>query len=143
MKITKGKTVAFLSLAALVIVGIGVWCWFAEGHPDVSKEAYDRIQMGMTLEEVEEIIGAKAGDYRSSTFVRINRNDGDVEFDLKRTHSTGFNRRGDRTRWQTDEVGIALMVDGNGIVFGKHRITYTGRYEWRRLLPECLWGWLP
>ncbi len=55
----------WLILAALVCVtpAAGLAWLLTRPNPEISRDSYDRIQEGMTLAEVEAIVGAPPGDY--------------------------------------------------------------------------------
>jgi hypothetical protein len=154
MKLTKRKAVGIILLTVLLLVGVGVW-WFAEPRPDVTRGAYERIQMGMTLEEVEGIIGGKPGAYINPYYRWTGCKFGEWEGDI-RPDSVGFTQEGKgflvykerqevvETRyWITERSSITCGFSIEGAVVTKQRDEHDCYWDWRLLLPEWLRVWLP
>ena len=52
-----------VGILLLLLSGLLTWKWFILSEPE---RAYERLRLGMTLEEVESAIGREAGDFRKN-----------------------------------------------------------------------------
>jgi hypothetical protein len=59
------RLVVFLALAALILGADYLTLWLTTPKKHVTRAAFDRIQEGMTLAEVEGLIGLPPGDHRT------------------------------------------------------------------------------
>jgi len=111
----------FISLAAGI--GLSIYLYFLyEGSPAVSLEAEERIQFGMTEEEVMSILKAPPGDYRTRTVLYggLQRS---PEF-LKEHDFHGPIKVDDQEplrmeAWITNRGKMRVWFDQNGRVAGK------------------------
>jgi hypothetical protein len=95
-------------------------------HADITEEVFNRIQDGMTEEEVAAIIGAPAGHYASS----------DVVFSVDWYRQIGLNPECLKA-WVGDDGAIMLEFDTQGHVCCKsyepvrHNLPFWGRFRLR------------
>jgi len=101
----------FGCLAAVLLAGYAT-LWLTAPRHRITKESYDAIQIGMTEQEVEAVLGARAG-------VHTSRCD---------TGSYGIGRCGDPMlgkdikagkEWVTEAVSVYIFFDENGRVARK------------------------
>jgi hypothetical protein len=133
----------FLALVAvaLLLFGAAFPLLFPRPSP-VTKAAYDRIENGMTLAEVEAILGGPAGDHRTRPTEMLPE---DYVFRRLVEHAIGKS-----LWWEGDAVAVAVVLDDSGIVLrqtfvkqGKANIGVIDLLRWRlnrlkdRLLPPA------
>jgi hypothetical protein len=98
----------FLGLFAVVLVFFGALVPFMFPRPSpVTRAAFERIEVGMSLAEVEAILGGPPGDYttRPSRFILIV----DPSYSM-------INEKVDVLVWRGDEGQAHVFVDARGIV---------------------------
>jgi hypothetical protein len=72
--------------------------WLGKPRPDINRANFERIKKGMTLREVEAIIGAPAGDYTTEPTSIVD---------------DGWYVSGDK-EWVDDEGAISVWFDPQG-----------------------------
>src|SRR5437870_3671391 len=99
-----------VSILALVALGIFVGGWLLQPKPRIDRAAADQIKPGMTLREVEEIIGVPPGDYgvgKGETQPTWES----LQWPFKRPpHTT--------QEWLGQENAISVWIDDDGKVTG-------------------------
>lgn len=108
------KTILFAILCVLLVI----YC-----HPGVNKWSYERIQPGMTHEQVCQILGQpKYADYPLRLAV----------------HGTSCAHM---AQWQGSDLGVRVYFDIDGKVV--HKFSYPGLYEFERdsKLQQFLRSW--
>jgi hypothetical protein len=102
-----------VSILAVLAIGIFVGGWLLQPKPRIDQESYDRIKVGMTLAEVEAIIGAPPGDYGVGT--------GEIEVWFTWEVKTGDVHwprlpAGERKEWLGQQHAITVWVNAAGKV---------------------------
>jgi outer membrane protein assembly factor BamE (lipoprotein component of BamABCDE complex) len=93
------------AIAVLVLVGVGVLALALRPHQPstaITRENAAKIQHGMTVAEVEALLGGPARDDTT----------GPLEIDISYTSTHGACQRD----WRSDEVVIAVCFDADGRV---------------------------
>jgi hypothetical protein len=90
-----------ISLAAIVVLAAVALSAVRPRHVTASKRDFDRIEIGMSREQVEQILGSRPGDYRTA------------KPDLEASSNIYFQHW---DQWQGDEGTILVFLDGNGRV---------------------------
>lgn len=99
-----------LSLAA-ILVGLGVGLWLLWPHTAITHENADRIQPGMTLAEVEAILGGPARDETGGRFW------------INQLGSTLFlGNSPESQQWVSDECAVAVWFTDGHVAF--HRLDF-------------------
>jgi hypothetical protein len=111
-----------LSSALLAsIVGWGAWRAIAKPGP---VRAYERLRLGMTLSEVEQVIGAPPGEYDDATLIRSSMT---FIYTLRESgisdqiaYKSVANGRGglELQHWTWDDYCIEVALDDKGTVVG-------------------------
>ena len=121
---TRRRLTIGVGLLLLLLSGLLTWKWFIPTEPE---RAYERLRLGMTLEEVESAIGKKSGDFRdipssdASSFVMNT-------FDLEPVRVAGIpyygpmltgpwrDNRNNRNRqlWTWEHLQICVFLDDEG-----------------------------
>jgi hypothetical protein len=57
------RRLLLVGLGALALLGCGLIVWLTYPRHRLNQASYERIEVGMTLEEVEAILGGPAADY--------------------------------------------------------------------------------
>src|SRR5947209_4827990 len=99
-----------LALACIVLAAgvVALIVWTGTGPaPRIDLETRNRVKPGMTLAEVEALIGAPPGDYASWTLAPWMRR-------YVRNYETG----GERHTWIGNDHSMVVTVDENGAVRG-------------------------
>jgi hypothetical protein len=90
-------------------------------RPSITKEAYEKIRFGLTLQEVESIIGAPPGDYGPGR---------GEEIDYGYTSTLLYMQNHPNAKmWWAGTVGIRVCFNKEGLVEGKGGQTIFRAYE--------------
>ena len=100
------RRLLLFALAAVVVLAAGVWLLWPQ--PAITPENAAKIKQGMTLMEVEAILGAPAGDYRTDQQVP-----GPVP---------AFGGHETVISWHADATSVGLTLDEHGHVMS---LSYT------------------
>jgi hypothetical protein len=133
----------WIGLAALMLILLGVLtALFAPHHCPVTKAAYDRIEIGTTVAEVEKVLGGPSGDYRTIPEPgRIICVDSVSQLDAKTRNLVmfGLNARAmklESRRWEGNEGDAHVCFDSSGRVvktlFWEREAQVIGRAELAR-----------
>jgi hypothetical protein len=96
-------------LALLVIcLGLGFFAYrFVTPKPQVNRESYEKIQIGMTMNEVQDIFQAAPGDYSTGP-VHLHS--------VKQIVLAGIFPRGEGNTWRGDDGEFTVWFDNQGVV---------------------------
>jgi hypothetical protein len=119
----KRRRLLFLWIACCLGL-MGPLIWQALSQPRIDAERFEQILPGMTLTQIEKLIGGPPGDYT----------DGQVSI----THGGLEGSSVVYKDWVGDEIGIAVRLDGEGKIIEKQSFP-TGV---RRPFLEKLRRWL-
>jgi hypothetical protein len=104
-----------LLLPFVICLGLGVVAsWFLTPTHHVNREGFEKIQIGMTMMEVQEILGGPPGDYSTGAF-EWDRN-GRSEARLVRWIF------GTPKTWSGDEGVLFVWFNSQGVVREKHMV---------------------
>jgi hypothetical protein len=107
---TKERTLLRASLlillftTAVLLVGFMAMRAIRSHAHDITSEGFNRIHNGLTLAQVESILGKPAGYYSQRGAVYVD---------------STVTLAGNRHDWITDEIAITVWCDGGGRVVGK------------------------
>jgi hypothetical protein len=119
------RIVICLSILSLLTAGVFFGGWLLQPKPRVDFETYQQIRIGMTLRDVEAIIGAPPGDYGVGKGVLL-------DFGLDTAPGEIDTRV--RKDWLLGDQGISIWLDEMGTVQrmlmpGVHR-DYDNTLDW-------------
>src|SRR4030095_4340791 len=115
-------------LALLGIVGFSLYLWYTSANRRINRAAFDRIREGMSLAEVEEVIGCPPGNYAVSGTWVVNYGQPDVSANV-----AVLKRAVDESNAE-DELGIAFWGSNSGVIyvcFHRNRVWLKDYYEVR------------
>src|SRR6516165_10504661 len=135
-----------ISLAGGMLIAVIVWLWLVT--PRISEEQVEMIQVGMSLGEVEAILGCRPGNYTDNSDLLP------IEMDPYSLHQQ--QRRKSFKEWATylpeqpthtdsmgrilrDSIGVRVWFDEHGKVIDKCRMGYTYHF---RSISDRLREWL-
>jgi hypothetical protein len=104
--------------AALLVAGIIFSSWLCRpGPPYVSPEIEEQIQVGMTQRQVEELLGAPAGDYttRRAVYGGLQRLPLNPDFPFGTPSRKSYLLKA----WTTNHGEMKVLFDQRGHVVGK------------------------
>src|SRR5262245_19328208 len=113
-----------LLIATALIVTASGWAVWQEIMKPEPVRAYDRLRLGMTLSEVEQVIGAPPGEYDDATLIRASmtfmhtlRESGISD---QIAYESVANDRGglELQHWTWDDYCIEVALDDKGKVVG-------------------------
>lgn len=115
MKLT-GKRLLVASVVAVAVIGVA-WLTFAEnenGQPPfgVTRSAYHEIHLGMTIEDVERIIGEPA--FNSSQLIALLSMSDEHQADDRLRSEFSSSRE-----WHDDGHSIGVLLNQDGLVWRK------------------------
>jgi hypothetical protein len=122
-------------LVGAVIGGVTVAYLTAPPHPRINPGQYERIREGMTLADVNLIIGGPPGDYHPGNLgTRVRVIDGRDDF--------GEDLRLTQMYWSGAEYEIGVLLDRDGIVVARQltEIASPRQPSWLERLRQTL-GW--
>src|SRR5438270_7692812 len=96
-------------LACLMIAALALVPWVSRARHHINPETFARITRGMTLEEVQDLLGVPSGDYTTKPSVMIHE-------DLFGSRITG---REVEQKWVSDAGAISIWFDEDGKVVSK------------------------
>src|SRR5689334_22391745 len=106
-----------LGLLALILGGGYLTLWLTTPNQRITMHTFERIQEGMTLADVEAIIGVPSGDYTTRlSFIRFGPPGGDVRAAIFEDMSRWRVRAGSWYAWIGDQGMIAVRVNGESKV---------------------------
>jgi hypothetical protein len=116
------------------LIGVGlvtlVACWLPPRSP-INRDAFERIEIGMTVAQVEAAIGLPPGDY-GTRWIRVPVLSADAEDEFWRlAHEKKY------ISWSSDEGEILIRVSPEGVVTNKMFYKLVGsprETPWERLL---------
>lgn len=98
-----------LLAALLFLAGAGALLWLNTPRHRISRESFEKIQVGMTRAEVEEILGVPPGDYGpGNTYALLNQSRG-------ATFPTGWST----VAWKAGDMSVLVAYDLEGRVAWK------------------------
>src|SRR5713226_2640438 len=102
----------FLALLICLVLVFLAYPYFAP-KPQVNRTNYEKIQLGMTSNEVQAILRVPPGDYST----------GPVHFhSVKQLALAGIVPPGKEKTWNCDDGQITLWFDNQGVVVFKHMV---------------------
>jgi hypothetical protein len=116
----------WLLLVAVALLACGSLVGLLVRRPSrITEASFERIEVGMTLSEVEALLGAPAGDHRT----------GPVGY------AGHYKRKTEGTlhEWAGDEAIIAVEVDRAGSIQAKHFLESASSKP--GLIQRISWGW--
>jgi hypothetical protein len=135
------KRTITVGLIAVVLAGLAV-VWLLPRTPKITEEQFDKIQVGMTLAEVEAVLGCRPGNHTCHHAVpNIDTNQREQDF-KEWAADTREPRHPDAIGSQGHEaVVVKVWFDTNGRVMDKRSMGYAYTYnpsfivyQFRRLL---------
>jgi hypothetical protein len=122
--------------ALALLATVGFWTWFLTPHPGdgITRSNYERLKEGMTLAEVEAVLGVPEGNYSGNAYTPIL-----IHPRLEGPASSLWLANGRHAIWFGEKVGIAVTLDEGGKVNRKAiedlELQQTLSERLRRLLP--------
>ena len=122
------------------LVASSLWVYFRSNHGPIRYENFEKIQEGMTRDEVEELLGCAPGDYTTGPVDFSNgRQRGfvlgvDMSFGTILVYEIDLRRLPVRAVWEGDRGTITVTFDSDGKVQDQ-------AYTKGRPLPPRWWLW--
>ena len=143
----------FLRLALVAILGTAGFVAFLLTQPrsPINLQNFEKIQIGMTLAEVEAIIGLSPGDYSTGDLIlieqttqignerRVVRYDTNEPWEKKISFRRKSTAKTHKDAWTCDTGLIWLWFDPNDLVFAKHFASARRSYD---SIWHAIRGWM-